>query len=168
VVSAANSQANSPHVRKGRIADIDKGRDLAPEEGKKAAPKDRGRAELKAAFIEARAKGLSYTTIAADLRVSKSTLANWSQELEAEIASLKAMELEALYEQFYLLKEGRLRLLGEQLERIKVEAISRDLSEVSTDKLLDLLLKYHAELRDEFIEVRPISEAELAELKALG
>jgi len=58
---------------------------------------DTGRLELKDQFIELRAKGLSYQKISRRLKVSKSTLANWSTELEGEIASLRAMELEALY-----------------------------------------------------------------------
>jgi transposase-like protein len=78
----------------------------------------RGKAELKAEFVQLRAKGLSYIRIAERLGVAKSTLANWNADLEAEIASAKAMELEALQEEFFLLKEGRIKLLGEQLRRV--------------------------------------------------
>jgi len=102
----------------------------------------RGKTELKLDFVELRAKGWSYRRIANRLKVSKSTLVTWSQELEAEITSLKAMELEALYETYYLLKEGRIRLLGAILRKLKREISSRDFSEVATDKLLELLLKY--------------------------
>ena len=52
------------------------------------------------------------------------------------------MELEALQEEFFLLKEGRIRLLGEQLQRLRQELANRDLSSVPTDKLMELLLKY--------------------------
>src|SRR3954447_13985466 len=99
-----------------------------------------GKAELKAEFIQLRAKGLPYVRIAERLGVAKSTLANWNAELEAEIASARAMELEALQEEYFLLKEGRITLLGEQLLRLRGELASRDLSGVSTDKLLELLL----------------------------
>ena len=126
---------------------------------------DQGKLELKAQFVELRAKGLSYAKIAKKLKVSKATLANWSQELEAEIASRKAMELEALMEEFWLLKEGRIRLLGTILAKLKKEAEERDLSTLPTDKLLELLLKYQEELKAEFVEVRPLSEAEIASLK---
>ena len=126
-----------------------------------------GRTELQAQFVELRAKGYSYAKIAKKLRLSKGTLANWSQELEAEIASLKAMELEALQEEFFLLKEGRIRLLGEQVLSIRAELEKRDFSDVSTDKLLDLLLKYEAGLKEEFTDSRPLSDREIAELKAL-
>ena len=95
-----------------------------------------GKAEMKAEFVQLRARGLPYVRIAERLGVAKSTLACWNSELEAEIASARAMELEALQEEFFLLKEGRITLLGEQLQRLRGELLSRDLTEVSTDKLL--------------------------------
>ncbi len=101
------------------------------------------------------------------MKLSRNTLASWSQELEAEIASLKAMELESLQEQYFLLKEGRIKLLGETLKGLQEELQKRDLAGVSTDKLLDMWLKVYQELKEEAIEVRPLSESEIAELKAL-
>ena len=75
-----------------------------------------------------RAKGLSYAKIAKELKVSTSTLTNWNQELQEEIAQVKAMELEALQEEYFILKEGRIKLLGEQLKAIQEEISDRDLS----------------------------------------
>jgi len=98
------------YVCKGGIADIEteagEGLQTALQEapGRGPGQQDAGKMELQAEFIELRAKGWSYRRIARKLRVSKSTLANWSQELEEEIASLKAMELEGLFEQYFLLK----------------------------------------------------------------
>ncbi len=129
---------------------------------------ERGKAELRAEFVQLRAKGLPYAKIARRLGVAKSTLANWNADLEAEIASARAMELEALQEQFFLHKEGRIRLLGEQLLRLSAELAGRNLSGVAPEKLLDLLLKCHAALKDEFVEERPLSERELARLRSLG
>ena len=128
---------------------------------------EQGKAELKADFVQLRAKGLPYLRIAERLGVAKSTLANWNAELEAQIASARAMELEALQEEFFLLKEGRIRLLGEQLQRLRQELANRDLSSVPTDKLMELLLKYQAALKEEFVEVRPLSDAELSRLGSL-
>jgi intein-encoded DNA endonuclease-like protein len=126
-----------------------------------------GKAELKAEFIELRARGFSYVKIARRMKLSRNTLASWSQELEAEIASLKAMELESLQEQYFLLKEGRIKLLGETLKALQQELKERDLASVSTDKLLDMWLKVFQELKEEAIETRPLSESEITELKAL-
>lgn len=125
-----------------------------------------GKQEQRLRFIELRAQGWSLARIAGELKLSKTTLSNWSQELEAEIAGLKAIELESLQEQYFLLKEGRLRLLGELVEKLRQEALSRDLSTVATEKLLDLLLRYHAELKAEYVEVRPLSEEQIAGLKS--
>ena len=116
---------------------------------------DLGKEEQKSRFIHLRAKGNSFAKIAKELKVSKSTLSNWSQELEEQIAQAKAMELEALQEEYYLLKEGRIRLLGDQIKAIQEELSSRDLSKVNTEKLLELQLKYFGELKTEYVEARP-------------
>lgn len=116
-----------------------------------------GRYELRAQFIELRARGFSYARIAKQLRVSKATLTAWSQELEAEIASLKALELEALYESYHLLREGRIKLLGEQLRAIQAEIAKRDFSEIGLDKLMDLQIRYLDAFRKEYVEPQPLS-----------
>jgi DNA-binding XRE family transcriptional regulator len=114
-------------------------------------------------FIELRAKGLSFDKIAKDLKLSKQTLIDWSKELQSEIANLKALELDTLYEEYYLLKENRLQTFGTMLNKIKKEVESRDLSEVPTDKLLDLFLKYNSQLKEELIEPTFKSPQEIAE-----
>jgi len=111
-----------------------------------------GRGEQKRQFVVLRAKGYSYARIARELGVSKGTLTAWNTELEAEIAKVRAMELEALQEEFFLLKEGRIRLIGEQLKAIQAEIGRRDLSQVNTDKLLELQLRYFGELKGEYVE----------------
>ena len=124
-----------------------------------------GREELKTQFIELRAKGLSYQKISKRLKVSKSTLANWSAELEGEISSLRAMELEALYERYYLTKEARIKLLGDQLKAIQAELKTRKLDRVSTEKLLEMELKMLQTIQEEHVEVRPLSDYERSVLK---
>ena len=81
----------------------------------------KGRVELKNKFVEMRARGLSIRSIARQLKLSPQTLSNWQAELEQEIARLKAIELEALYESYHLLKEHRVRLLGDQIQNIQDE-----------------------------------------------
>lgn len=98
--------------------------------------------ETKEKFIELRAKGLSFDKISKELGKAKQTLVDWSKELQEEIASRKALELELLYEKYYLLREHRLKSFGELLSGIQGELLKRDLSEVPTDKLLALYLKY--------------------------
>ena len=93
----------SEHVRKDGITDIENpGGEHALIRQEEAGIRplaeagEAGKLELKSQFVELRAKGWSYVKIARKLKVSKNTLANWGAELEGEIASLKAMELEAL------------------------------------------------------------------------
>jgi IS30 family transposase len=108
--------------------------------------------ETKERFIELRAKGWSFDKIAKELGKAKQTLIDWSKELKDEVANRKALELEALYETYYLLKENRLQTFGGLLNKIKDEVLSRDLSDVPTDKLLDLFLKYNSQIKEEIVE----------------
>jgi hypothetical protein len=123
-----------------------------------------GKHELKSQFVELRARGLSYAKIAKRLKVAKATLTNWSQKFEAEIASLKAMELEALYESYHLLKEGRIKLLGSQLKTIQAEISKRDFKEVGLDKLLDYQLRYMEAMKKEYVEPQPLYSHDIEKL----
>ena len=114
-------------------------------------------------FIELRAKGWSFDKIAKELGKAKQTLIDWSKELQDEIANRKALELEALYETYYLQRESRLQTFGGLLNKIKDEVLSRDLSEVPTDKLLDLFLKYNSQVKEEIIEPSFKSSTEIDE-----
>jgi len=122
--------------------------------------------ETKNKFIELRAKGYSFDKIAKELGKAKQTLIDWSKDLEEEIANLKALELEALYEEFYLLKEERIRRLGKILKSIEDELLDRDLSDVATDRLLDLLLKYRAQIEEDLLDPTFKSREEISEEEA--
>ena len=119
--------------------------------------------ETKEIFIELRAKGWSFDKIAKETGKAKQTLIDWSKELQDEIANVKALELEALYERYYLLKESRLQTFGEMITKIKTEVERRDLSDVPTDKLLELLLKYNSQVKEEIVEPIYKSSQEIAE-----
>jgi transcriptional regulator with XRE-family HTH domain len=158
----------SEYVRKDGITDIENpirehGLTVREEAGIRplAVAGDAGKLELKSQFVELRAKGWSYLKIARKLKVSKNTLANWGAELEGEIASLKAMELEALHEKYFMNKEARIHLLGEQLKEIKAELKRRGLEDVSTEKLLEMELKWYQALQAEYVETRPLTEGEM-------
>lgn len=115
-------------------------------------------------FIELRAKGWSFDKIAKELNKAKQTLINWSKEYKEEIANLKALELEVIYEKHYLLKENRLNSFGAILSKIKTEIDSRDLKDISTEKLLDLFIKYDTVVKEEYVEpVFKSSEAQIEE-----
>ncbi|MDD2593075.1 MAG: hypothetical protein WC245_08880 [Bacteroidales bacterium] len=111
-----------------------------------------GDLEDKEKFIELRAKGWTFDKIAKELHKRKATLIDWSKELESEIANRKAIELEVLYEKHYLLKEQRIEKLGNLLNKIINEIDNRNLKDIPTNKLFDLLLKYNKEIKEEMIE----------------
>lgn len=121
--------------------------------------------DIKERFIELRAKGWSFDKIAKEIGKAKQTLIDWSKELQDEIANRKALELDSLYESYYLLKENRLQSFGSMLSKIKQEIERRDLSDVPTDKLLDLFLKYQNQVKEELIEPAYKSSKEMAEDK---
>lgn len=117
--------------------------------------------ETKQKFIELRAQGLSFDKIAKELNKSKQTLIDWSRDFSGEIANLKAIELEGIYQKYYLLKENRLQTLGTMLNKIKDEVETRELTDVPTEKLLDLLLKYNSKVAEELVEPTYRSQDEI-------
>ncbi len=119
--------------------------------------------EIKRQFIQLRAKGYSFDKIAKELGKAKQTLIDWSKEFQEEIANVKASELESLYETYHLQRENRLQIFGELLLKLKAEALKRDFSEIPAEKLLELLLKYNSQVREDYIEPRFTTSQEIAE-----
>jgi transposase len=109
--------------------------------------------EMKKQFVVLRAKGVSFSKIAEKLKVSKVTLIDWSKYLEKEILNLKAIEMEELQQMYYVQKQQRIEQYGIQLKQIAKELERRDLSDMPTDKLLELKLKYLDYLKREEIEL---------------
>ncbi|MGJ9385947.1 hypothetical protein [Salipaludibacillus sp. CF4.18] len=112
-------------------------------------------------FIELRAAGNSFDKMARELSVAKSTLIDWSKEFEYAVANLKAMEMEDLQEQYFVGKKARIEIIGEQLKKIQEELTVRDLSEIPTEKLYDIHLKYMHWLKQE--EVEPVFQRQKEE-----
>ena len=108
---------------------------------------------VKEKFIQLRAQGLSFDKIAKELKTSKQTLIDWSKEFRTTIGNLRAIELEVLQEQYFLTKTKRIEMFGEAQKRIKEELSSRNLSEVPSEKLFDLLIKFGTLLKQEEIPV---------------
>lgn len=98
--------------------------------------------KTKERFIELRAEGKAYSEIAIELNVSKPTLIAWSKELSMEISNLRTVEMEALFQKCLVAKEKRIALFGKMLERIATEVEKRELSDMETGKLFEILLKY--------------------------
>ena len=76
---------------------------------------------IKTRFIELRAKGLPLATIADEIGVSKTSLINWEREFKESIYNLHAVELEALYDKYYLSVRKKVEFFGEVLSKIQSE-----------------------------------------------
>ena len=100
--------------------------------------KDQG---VKEKFVELRARGWSFARIAKELKVSKQTLINWSRDLALEIKNQRAIEHEALLEQYALTREGRIQFLGDLVKKLREEMALRNLTAVPTERLVDMALK---------------------------
>lgn len=104
-------------------------------------------AKVKEQFVELRAQGKSFASIAESLGVSKPTLIEWSGEMNESVKNLRAINDEALLERLRMTKERKLSLLSRQLEAVENELDKRVLSDVPTDKLHSLLFRLIGEMR---------------------
>lgn len=95
----------------------------------------------KQSFIEQRARGLSFDRISKDLHISKATLISWSKELALEIKNRRELEREALLEQVSLTHEARIQFIGELMAKIRQEFLSRNLTNVPSERLFEMTLK---------------------------
>lgn len=94
--------------------------------------------ETQQRFVELRTQGWTFARIAAELKVCKRTLVNWSRKFQFEIQNQRAIQLEELEEQLLSSRENRARALAEQLQTVEAELKTRSISELSTSRLFAL------------------------------
>jgi transposase len=117
-------------------------------------------------FLVLRAQGKSLRTIEKELGTNRGTLAKWQQEYSEELKNLRAIERDAMREKFSLTNQAQLELFGTQFTRLKEELERRDLSDIPTPKLFELVLKYSTRLTEDFPAEWIDTEERLAEKKA--
>ena len=100
-------------------------------------------------FVALRARGLSFANIAKQLNISKPTLIRWSRDLKEDIANLVEIEREELRKKYRLTMEHRLEMFTAELGKICAELQKRDLSDLSTNALLNQFLKFSFLAREE-------------------
>jgi transcriptional regulator with XRE-family HTH domain len=122
--------------------------------------------ETKARFIELRGQGLPLKRIADEIGVSKTTLVNWEQDLKEQIDNLRAMELEALYDKYYLSVRKKVEFFGDVLSRIQSELETRDLSTIPTDKLFAMYAHFYQEAQRALPELTFRNDAEVRAAKS--
>ena len=103
-------------------------------------------------IIELRARGKSYSTIASELKIGKQTALDVCKKYKEQIATLQALELEQLYEEQRITSHERITAIASLMQRVREEIDRRDLTQVPTEKLIDLYLKQSSALREEIIE----------------
>jgi hypothetical protein len=93
-------------------------------------------------FIQLRIEGKSFDEIAKELKTSKSTLIAWNKKVDVrnEITEGRAIKINSLVKTFQFDLQSRLNTYMQLSKKINDELLQRDLSEVSTDKLLQMSL----------------------------
>ncbi len=86
-------------------------------------------------FIELRSHGWTYARLMTELNVSKPTLIGWSRKHQFDIRNLRAIELEALADQWLASVADRVNALGAQLRKVEAEIAGRDVKDLSTAQL---------------------------------
>ncbi len=127
-----------------------------------------GSVTVKETFVTLRAQGMSYDQIAGQLGVSRQSLQNWSRELKANLENAKAFHLDGIKAKYQMLQTHRVEQFSMMLQRLRDEVAKRDLSEVATDKLLELFIKFTKEARNEDIELHFTDESDPYDFANVG
>jgi hypothetical protein len=108
-------------------------------------------------FIDLRVQGRSFASLAAELKVSKPTLIAWSRKHQHTIANLVAIEREERLNQLISTSEERLSRIGAELRAAEAELARRDLSTLSTGRLLSHVESLRRQVRREAGPVQFVS-----------
>lgn len=113
--------------------------------------------ETKQKFIELRAGDKSIRAIAKQLHISKDTASNWDKKYCTEIATRKNEQLQELYKEYGMVKEARIKRLGEILQSLDNEINDRIANDkwwsLSFRDLLALRRDYQKDLNAEYAPV---------------
>ena|ERR1044071_6318473 len=109
--------------------------------------------ELKQKFVERRAQGHSFTRIASELGVARSTLQEWSRALRFQIQNRRALELDDLQDRLLGPRQARAQGFAEKLARVENELRNRDLAGVSTARLFSLADSLRRQIERETADV---------------
>ena len=81
--------------------------------------------ETKNQSIELRAQGLSFDAIAKKLNAAKTTLLRWQRDHDSEIRSLRAIELDAMYDRIFASHEVEAKRLAAVQAKIEATIAER-------------------------------------------
>jgi len=105
--------------------------------------------DLKSRFYELRAlHGKSYDSIAQELSVSKPTLIKWEREAKEILGILQGFRVREVVASYQFGIENRLTGLIEIAQKIRDELLGRDLVEVPSNKLTEMLATVLESIRE--------------------
>ena len=110
--------------------------------------------KTKEKFVELRAEGRSFDSIADELKMSKTTLIKWSQELDREISNAKFFAYQRLTEQYKITNQERINCLMRKLQEINKALDKKDYNELSVKELLNIQEKLENKLLNEISEMK--------------
>lgn len=117
-------------------------------------------------FIQLRAEGWTLTKASQELKIAYNTAVNWDKEFKEEIAVANAINMEEMLDKYRMTKQKRIEVLGERLMAIQDELEKRDLSDIPTPKLFEMMIKCSKSLEEEVGELVFLSEEEIQNKKA--
>jgi hypothetical protein len=123
--------------------------------------------DTKHRFVELRARDKSLRTAADEVGIGLQTAVRWERELKEQIENLKIMELDALLERHRLTLQAQIERYGVELTRLNEELQERDLADVSTPKLYDIMIKLHTRVEGARPALTLRDDDEIADQKAL-
>ncbi len=104
--------------------------------------------KTKERFIELRAEGHSFESIAKELGVAKTTLIKWSRDLEKEINNEQYFAYQRLIEQYKITKIERVKITMLQLQKVNDALSQKDFNEMSAKELFNVREKLINQLKD--------------------
>jgi hypothetical protein len=109
-------------------------------------------------FIELRSKGLSLAAIAAQLNVSKRTLVDWNRRFHADVAALRAVELEAIQDRILASHEIELERLACVQSKIEASLAVREFHSMGTETLIRLSQTIRRQIKEVRADLKPLTE----------
>lgn len=113
-------------------------------------------------FIELRAKGYSFQRISDELDISKPTLVEQSKDIvtNRDIQNQRTLIVDELQERYAVTRRHRIKVFGQFLQKAKDELNGRDMSDISTDRLITMVIKFSDTLKADEAELVLLGEEE--------
>lgn len=110
------------------------------------------RPEKERLIILLRARDFSFSEIAQRVQLSRPTVISIVRDHANEIAKLSRLQLQELLAQYQQTVKRKLQVFGGVLSRLLEELQRRDLADIPTDRLLEVILKYNKAIGDSIAE----------------